>query len=129
MSDERSDLISQTMPVQVSVEEMRIEAVNEGSPEYKVEFTDPQGVTQTIRVSKRFYRQTSPGDTITVYPYPRSDGYIHESDPFAFAKASTSMMWAVGWILIFIGVLDILMYPIIEESPWCLVIQSWGPSA
>lgn len=123
MSDERSDLISQELPVQVRVDEKRtVQTVTEGGYEYFVEFTDPTGVAQNIRVSKRAYRQMNPGDTIAVYAHPGTGTFVHEGDPFAFAKGSTSLMWAIAWILIFIGVVDVVAYAIVEESPWCLVI-------
>lgn len=123
MSDERSDLISQEMPVQVRVDEKRtVQTVTEGGYEYIVEFTDPMGVGQNIRVSRRAYRQMNLGDTIAVYAHPETGKFVHESDPFAFARVSTSLMWVVAWMLIFIGVVDVVAYAIVEESPWCLVI-------
>ncbi len=124
MGDERSEMTGGALPDQFPVDSKRIvPSVSEGSHHYEVQFTDSEGSAQSVQVSKSVYRRTSKGDQITVHRNPRSAGYVHESEPLSYARASTSILWAVAWILIFIGVLDLVVFLIIDESPWCVVIN------
>ncbi len=76
-----------------------------------------------MHVSKPVYRRTKEGDLLTVYRHPRSTEYVHESEPLSFSSASTTILWALAGILFFIGVVDTVLYLIIDQSPWCFVIR------
>ena len=117
-------MTSSSLPDQFPVDSKRaVQGSGEGSLTYEVQFTDSAGTSQSVRVSKSVYKGTREGDLLTVYKHPRSAEYVHESEPLSFARASTSVLWAVAWILIFVGVVDIVVYLIIDESPWCLVLR------
>jgi hypothetical protein len=124
IGQERQDMIAGAAPDQFRVDSKRtVQSTTEASRHYEVQFTDSDGASESVRVSKSVYKRTNEGDLLVVYRHPRSTGYVHESEPLSFARVSTSVLWALAWVLVFVGVLDIVVYLIVDESPWCLVIR------
>ena len=113
-----------TVPDQFRVESKRaVQSSAEGGHHYEAQFTDSDGTARWVRVSKPVYRRTKEGDLLTVYRHPRSTEYVHESEPLSFSRASTTILLALAGILIFIGVVDMALYLIVDQSPWCFVIR------
>lgn len=124
MGDERQEMVAGTMPDQFRVDSKHpVQSAGEGSTDYEVRFTDSDGNTQSVRVSKSTYENTEVGDMLTVYPNPAGTAFVHESDPLSFSRLSTTILWVLAWVLIFVGIVDLAIYAIIDESPWCVVIR------
>lgn len=121
LGEERRGITAST-PDEIRVESKHIvQSAAEGGHHYEVRFIDREGNPESVRVSKSVYQRTNDGDVLTVHANPTSTGYVHESEPLSFSRASTSILWAFAWVLIFVGVVDFLVFVIIDESPWCLV--------
>jgi hypothetical protein len=124
IGEERQEMTAGTVPNQFRVDSKRtVQSPAEDGRHYEVQFTDSDGASESVRVSKSVYKRINEGDPLAVYRHPRSTGYVHESEPLSFSRASTSVLWALAWVLIFVGVVDIAVYLIIDESPWCFVIR------
>ena len=124
MRRERTDLTAGSAADTYLVESKHaVQGELEDSVHYELRFTDSQAQAQSVRVSKSVYRATRAGDPVTVYRHPRSTEYVHPSDALTYSTPLTSIIWALAWVLAFVGTVDVVVYLVIDESPWCLVIR------
>jgi ABC-type Na+ efflux pump permease subunit len=127
---EREHLTAGTVPDHYRVDSKRaVQGELEDTVHHELRFTDSEGNAQSVRVSRSVYRATRAGDQVTVYRHPRSTQYVHPSEALSFSTPLTSILWALAWILVFVGGVDLVVYLVIGESPWCLVIGEhlpWG---
>jgi hypothetical protein len=121
---EREHLTAGTVADHYRVDSKRaVQGDLDDSVHYELRFTDTEANPQSVRVSKSVYKATREGDPVTVYRHPRSTEYVHPSEALSFSTPATSILWALAWILMFVGAVDLVVYVVIDESPWCLVIR------
>jgi hypothetical protein len=124
MRRERTDLTAGSAADTYRVESKHaVQGELEDSVHYELRFTDSRAQAQSVRVSKSVYRATRAGDPVTVYRHPRSTEYVHPSDALTYSTPLTSIIWSLAWVLAFVGAVDVVVYLVIDESPWCLVIR------